>query len=62
MNSSQKSVIVGTTSVLFAALLVGIGLFIAMTFSPILGVLMAIGGLIPWGWACFANKEYFSES
>lgn len=62
MKVARRSAVEGITAIMLAAIIGGIGLFIAMTFNPLIGVLMAVGGLIPWGWACFGNREYFSEN
>lgn len=58
---AKISAVTGVIWVLIAGLLIGIGITVALKYSPILGGLMAIGGIIPWGWACFGNKEYYSK-
>jgi hypothetical protein len=59
MQENIKSAINSVIMILMAAFVVIIGVYVATVDSPLLGLMIGIGGFITWGWACFAkNKSY----
>ncbi len=60
MKPEIKSTVVGVSMVLISAILVTIGIIVATTFNILVGIGIAIGGSIPWGWACFARPKFYA--
>lgn len=59
MRSEIESTVIGVLMVFVSAILVTIGIVVAETFSYWNGIGIAIGGAIPWGWACFGKPKFY---
>jgi hypothetical protein len=59
MESEVKSALIGNLMVISSAVIVTIGIIVASTVNFFAGILIALGGAIPWGWACFAKPKLY---
>lgn len=61
MKLETKNALESVTMVLVAGIIISIGIAIASVSNVIYGILISLGGLIPWGWACFANIDKYAS-
>lgn len=56
-----KSTVTGIFFVLLSAVLLVTGFLTAMEKSVVLGIIIALGGTIAWGYSCFGGKIFHDE-
>lgn len=61
MRTETKKALGSVTMVLVASIIIVIGIAIASVTNAVFGILVGLGGLIPWGWACFASVDKYAS-